>query len=252
MIIIKIGGSAITDKSRPLSLDLEPVRGLAGLLRGLGEGLVLIHGGGSFAHPLAKAYGLGGGTRDEHQLIGVSLTTAALEALNQALTIELARRGVATYYVRAGDVFQMKRGQAFLANPGPILGALSRGVAPLLHGDVVMDSELGFSIISGDAIAEEITRLLSPRLVLFLMDVEGVYSEGAGKGALMRRLRRGDLIGVGGDAIDVTGGLMGKLRHAWNIAEMGPRTFMCSIKDLESIEAIIWGNDPPRCTELIP
>ena len=35
MIIIKIGGSAITDKSRPLSLDLEPVRGLAGLLRGL-------------------------------------------------------------------------------------------------------------------------------------------------------------------------------------------------------------------------
>jgi Predicted archaeal kinase len=82
--------------------------------------------------------------------------------------------------------------------------------------------------------------------------VEGVYSKGAGKGALIRRLRRGDLIGVGGDAIDVTGGLMGKLRHAWNIAEMGPRTFMCSIKDLESIEAIIWGNDPPRCTELIP
>ncbi|GGP20832.1 aspartate/glutamate/uridylate kinase [Thermocladium modestius] len=251
MLIIKIGGSAVTDKSRPLSLDLAPIQPLARLIRRSGEEVVLIHGGGSFAHPIAKAYGLGGGVRDEGQLIGVALTTAALEMLSHAITIELAKGGVAAYYVRTGDAFRAEGGRAVLADAEPILDAMRRGAVPMLHGDVVRDSELGFSIISGDAIAEALARLLRPRAALFLMDVDGVYSEGPGRGRLLRRLARGeDSVRVGGEGIDVTGGLSGKLRHAWGIVEAGARVFLCSIRDLESLEAVVGGGEPPKCTEL--
>lgn len=252
MLIIKIGGSAVTDKSRPLSLDLAPIQPLARLIRRSGEEVVLIHGGGSFAHPIAKAYGLGVGVRDEDQLIGVALTTAALEMLSHAITIELAKGGVAAYYVRTGDAFRAEGGRAVLVDAESVIDAMRRGAVPMLHGDVVRDSELGFSIISGDAIAEALARLLRPRAALFLMDVDGVYSDGPGRGRLLRRLARGEdsaRVG-GGGGIDVTGGLSGKLRHAWGIVEAGARVFLCSIRDLESLEAVVGGGEPPRCTEL--
>jgi isopentenyl phosphate kinase len=49
LFLVKLGGSAITDKSRPLSFREEWVRGFARVIRDNLEGnsFIVIHGGGS-------------------------------------------------------------------------------------------------------------------------------------------------------------------------------------------------------------
>ena len=50
MILIKLGGSVITDKNRPLTARLDVVQRLAYEIAACEEKVVLIHGGGSFGH----------------------------------------------------------------------------------------------------------------------------------------------------------------------------------------------------------
>jgi isopentenyl phosphate kinase (EC 2.7.4.-) len=59
---------------------------------------------------------------------------------------------------------------------------VSMSVIPMLYGDVIIDDELGFSILSGDDIMVELARALKPSKALFLMDVDGVYTKGPGRG----------------------------------------------------------------------
>ncbi|MCR3883118.1 MAG: uridylate kinase, partial [Methanothrix sp.] len=56
--ILKIGGSVLTDKARLESARFEVVERIAAEIAGAGEGLILVHGAGSFGHIHAKNFGL--------------------------------------------------------------------------------------------------------------------------------------------------------------------------------------------------
>ncbi len=104
------GGSAISDKSRPLSYREDWVRELGTLLAreiSSGNKFVLVHGGGSFAHPVALAYGLSA-YRDDEQLAGVSLTSAVLSYLSMKITLTLASVGLPIYPLRTGSIYVIR------------------------------------------------------------------------------------------------------------------------------------------------
>lgn len=253
MMLIKLGGSAISDKSKPFSFNKNPIYELAKLLRRIGEIPVIVHGGGSFAHPVAKSYGLGGGVRDWGQLIGVSLTTVALNILNSKIALTFAEAGIPTYTIRTGSMFRRSRGE-IITNQylvDLVRGLIDVGVAPLLYGDVIPDDDGLFSIMSGDEIMYELALRVKPNLALFLIDLYGVYTDGPGKGSLIKEYRVGMRISSQESGIDVTGGLASKLRYAASIAELGVRVYVCSIMDLESVESVIRGLEPPRCTKIL-
>src|SRR3989442_12575717 len=51
LTILKLGGSAITDKGRECTPDIPAIQRIADQLRDYNLPLILIHGGGSNAHP---------------------------------------------------------------------------------------------------------------------------------------------------------------------------------------------------------
>ncbi|GAB6944794.1 isopentenyl phosphate kinase [Vulcanisaeta sp. JCM 14467] len=251
LIIMKLGGSAISDKSRPLSYREDWVRKLGTLLNRefrSGSRFILIHGGGSFAHPIALAYGLSR-YRDYDQLIGVSLTSAVLNYLSMKITLTLASIGLSIYPLRTGSIYVIKDGKPhLLIGPTHLMELIERNTIPMLYGDVVISDD-GFSIISGDDIMLDLGSRLRPSASIFLTDVPGILDA---NGNIIRRLTRSSVINERDvHHIDVTGGLMRKVKSALELARY-TRTYLCAIWDLESISMIINGEEPVRCTRFLP
>ncbi|MBS7631517.1 amino acid kinase, partial [Candidatus Bathyarchaeota archaeon] len=62
LIILKLGGSVVTEKDKPVTPNKENIKRLSREIAEAGEGeLILIHGGGSYGHPVADEYNLSEG-----------------------------------------------------------------------------------------------------------------------------------------------------------------------------------------------
>ena len=74
-IILKIGGSVVTDKDGELAAKTEVINRIAEEIKRADiDNLILVHGGGSFGHPTAKKYGIKEGLKDPAQKVGFSET----------------------------------------------------------------------------------------------------------------------------------------------------------------------------------
>jgi len=99
---------------------------------------------------------------------------------------------------------------------------VNRGLIPVLHGDVAMDSSTGAGIVSGDQLVSYLARALKAENVSLGTDVDGVLCDGL----CLKSIDRGDLKGiekavVGSKGIDVTGGMRGKLLELMALADGG-------------------------------
>jgi len=91
--ILKIGGSVLTDKSREGKLNRKEVARIAReIASGDVKSLILIHGAGSFGHPIAKKFGLDvpGG----QNYAGATLTHEMVKELNRAVVQKLIENGI--------------------------------------------------------------------------------------------------------------------------------------------------------------
>ncbi len=253
LFMIKLGGgSAISDKSRPLSYREDWVRKLGTLFIKefrSGNRFILVHGGGSFAHPMALAYGLNR-YRDHDQLIGISLTSAVLNNLSMKITLTLALVGLPIYPLKTGSIYIIKDGKPphLLIEPMHIIELIERGVIPMLYGDVVASDE-DFSIISGDDIMLDLGSKLRPLASIFLTDVPGILDV---NGNVIKQLTKASIVNERSTHhIDVTGGLMKKIQSAMELARY-TRTYLCAIWDLESISRILHDEEPSKCTRFLP
>ena len=85
-IILKLGGSVVTVKETPFRPNIRVIRRL---VREISESnsmpLVVVHGGGSYGHPVAKEYKIRDGYTSRSQLIGFSKTRQAMMELNKLM-----------------------------------------------------------------------------------------------------------------------------------------------------------------------
>ncbi|ABL88374.1 isopentenyl phosphate kinase [Pyrobaculum islandicum DSM 4184] len=238
MYIVKFGGSAITDKTKPYTYVKGRISYIASTLRG--RPAVLIHGAGSFAHPHVKTYGL--------TPLGIAYTKAALKRLTSYVIEELAEAGVYAMPIEPSDIFWRDTPTRL----EPIKHALENGLYPLLHGDIV-PADVGYVVISGDDIALQLTKALKPNAVVFLMDVDGIYTAPPGTPGASKIQRIESDIDIEGTAgIDVTGGVRKKIAVGLAIAALGIPVFYCSIMDREAVEKILEGKTPESCTMAEP
>ncbi|MHB8562233.1 MAG: amino acid kinase family protein, partial [Thermoplasmataceae archaeon] len=84
MIIIKLGGSVITDKSRYRTFRREITKKIIDVISEFEEELILVHGGGSFGHIMAKRYGFPGSVNMKNKN-GIALIHNDMESLDQKL-----------------------------------------------------------------------------------------------------------------------------------------------------------------------
>ena len=56
MILIKLGGSIITNKEKPLSPRKKTIENLSKSLKKINEPVIIVHGGGSYGHYWSVKY----------------------------------------------------------------------------------------------------------------------------------------------------------------------------------------------------
>jgi len=139
--------------------------------------LLLIHGGGSYAHPFVAKSGLGKGLRDRSQLRSISETEFYLGQLTRIICASLLLRGKLPVPFHPMSFVTFDNGKVKRIVLDPIRRALQAGLIPLLHGDLVFDESRGVGVLSGDRIASLVGQRLGASLVLLGSDVDGVYSQ---------------------------------------------------------------------------
>jgi isopentenyl phosphate kinase len=227
-LIVKLGGSVITDKRRPFVVRHAILRRLARELAAAKEHLVLVHGGGSFGHPVASKYDIAGGYKNKNQLIGLSLTHRAMERLNANVIEALQKAGLPAIAVQPSACVVVSGGRIQSMELGPLKKLLELGITPVLYGDAVPDLSKGMSILSGDKIVAYLALALKAPRVILGVDVDGVYTANPKKtkhAELVRRIVLGDKkliasIGAAGGS-DVTGGMGNKVRELLALAGRG-------------------------------
>lgn len=182
LTIVKIGGSVCTKKaSRTPVLQKNALKQLAKELYSFcrinKKPLILCHGAGSFAHPLAQLYSLQDIEKKKKDPVGASLTRLAVQRLNTEIAAIFLRYGLPVFPLSASSLAIQSKGRIISFNMQPVVLLLEKGYIPLLGGDVAIDLKSEVSILSGDQIVSHLCKKLLARRAIFLSDVEGVYSD---------------------------------------------------------------------------
>jgi len=224
LAVVKLGGSIITVKDKPFTLRGDVLERVGSELSGLEDSLILVHGGGSYAHPVAKRYSVSEGYRDEEHLKGFIETSLAVRRLNIEVVEKLVDGGLRCIGIPSSTMFSTSSGKILTCNLDPIFLSHRVKIAPVTCGDVVFDRELGFTVLSGDAIASYLAIRLRAKRLIYAIDLDGIYIRDrvTGEVRIAEELKPGmKLEPLGKVEEDVTGGVMGKLEEGFRAAERG-------------------------------
>ncbi|MHA1753867.1 MAG: isopentenyl phosphate kinase [Candidatus Helarchaeota archaeon] len=219
--IIKLGGSLLTDKDKPFSLRRKVVKKCIYQIIQSNEKIILIHGGGSFGHPLAKKFKIVDGFNPEikDQCLGLAKTHQAMVEFNSFIVKEFINNGVPAISIDPSSIF-LKNGNITSSKLiYKIELLLKLEIVPILYGDIIFDTKKSFSIISGDEIIVEICDNIKNykiEKVIFAMDQDGIYIESdENSPTLLTSVNSSELQGLKlakfVDKIDVTGGIEEKI-----------------------------------------
>ncbi len=230
--MLKIGGSVITDLSKPsTALDGKIISLLNEVKSALSEkdfDIIIGHGSGSFAHVAAKKYRTNEGFVDSNSRIGAAITHLSAKELNTIFVKHGLDLGMPLYpfspaYFSLAKSKRLESG--FVEN---IKTAMEKGFIPVVHGDVIIDSDIGVSIASTEEVIRFLSSKMRPSKVLFATDVDGVFTSNpkANKNSQHIGVISSENIdeaikhtGVSDERVDVTGGMSTKLTELYEICK---------------------------------
>src|SRR5712664_4280279 len=246
LTVLKLGGSAITDKARECTPDIPTIQNVADQLRDYDRPLLLIHGGGSYAHPFVAKSGLGKGLLDRSQLRSISETEFYLGQLTRIICASLLLRGKRPVPFHPMSFVTFDNGKVNRMLLDPIRKALQAGLIPLLHGDLVFDESRGVGVLSGDRIASLIGSRLGVSRVLFGCDVDGVYSanpKSFPNATLIPDVTSEDFRSVlsasRSPSTDATGGMGEKVKQAVRLAKNGCECYIFNLREKNALRKIL-------------
>lgn len=213
MILVKLGGSIITDKSKKRVFKEKTVKRLAKEIKNSDEKVIVVHGAGSFGHILAKKHRLDKGLIHDRQVKGVAVVQRDVKELNLKVVNGLIDAGINAVSIPPSSVVECRNKKIEKINIDVFKKYLNLGLTPVTFGDVVLDRKLGFCIISGDLLMLELSRAFKPEKAVFVSDVDGVYMDGK----MMNKVDEktiGNLERKKTKISDVTGSMYGKVKIA--------------------------------------
>jgi isopentenyl phosphate kinase len=288
IVIVKLGGAAITNKKGicelapkiQLEQTLNQIATAYNILKSIEHGhqLVLVHGAGSFGHPQAKEYQLKAGwssssvSPSPSYLKGYSHIRACLQQLDHAIVSQLESRNVPVLAMSPIDYIQTTNCEEtptkdFKYMASRVKKYLDLGFVPVLHGDAVLDHIRGCTILSGDIIMYQLTRLLNNvSRCIFITDVAGIYEHDPktipteSVNPLISQVFVGDNNDEEeqaevrehnqGTLADVTGGMQGKIKWAKKIvasSEHNIDTVICKWGSKEALDMMTLQQPTKKC-----
>jgi len=176
--------------------------------------VLLGHGSGSFGHHAASRYGTRQGVSTPGEWQGFQSVWLSARKLNQIVVEQCQKAGLPaiSFPPSAGVLTANQIVQQW--NLAPMRAALAHGLVPLVYGDVVIDSELGGTILSTEDLFVYLARQLGPARILLAGSEAGVYADYPTNTQLLAQIDRNeDLSGIlqGSASRDVTGGMLTKV-----------------------------------------
>ena len=206
----------ITEKDRPLTPNHATIKRIAReIAEARIENLLIVHGGGSFGHYMAKKYGVG---ISRVRAGGFSRIHQAMVTLSRLIVNALISAGLPAIEVQPSALITMRRGEIVEFRLRALRQMLAMGLVPVLYGDIVPDVEDGASIVSGDKIVSYLARELEASRAVICVDVDGIYTEDPSlnpRAELIEEFSASEIEAKLGPSsrIDVTGGMINKIRE---------------------------------------
>lgn len=177
LIVVKLGGSALTDKKRIYTPRMHEIRRAAKQVAELTNrfSLVIVHGAGSYGHIPVKQWRLASGLKNRRQLKGLAAVKARLLEWETIFDDVFLRYQVPLMPLLASDFVVARNGRIVSAHLRPLRNWLSIGCVPSTGGDIVADLRNGFSVVSGDQLAAYLAIELRASRLIFGTDVDGIF-----------------------------------------------------------------------------
>lgn len=248
LIAIKLGGSLITDKTKPLTPQPHYIAQLAREIKKLQQAypdatLLIGNGGGSFGHFYAHRYGLKNGAHTSDQRHGSALTHAAVQRLNSLVVDALTTEGLPAFSVAPSAVMTSRRGEIYQHDTTKVRQFLRRGYIPVVYGDVVLDDGQGVAIISTERVLQAHIGVLRHEFeqicVLYLCNVGGVLDR---MGRVIPRLAADDTLHIQTNHnFDVTGGMLAKVAAARQAARLAETAYILDGREADVLVRAVKG-----------
>ena len=234
MILIKLGGSIITNKQKPLSPRRKTINSILKEIGKIKEPVIIVHGGGSYGHYWSVKYDMH--TRPaKTSPKGVAIVKNSMVELNKIILDSAVKNKINSYCLPPTDF--MNGNKAIKSKILTINDIAKSGLTPITFGDALWFGQKKSYILSGDVIMTTIAKILKPRLSLFVLDVDGVYSD-LKTNKLIRNFKK-EKPEIKNNKMDVTGGMTRKITEANNMAKAGLKIFFVN------------GNKPKRITDAV-
>lgn len=222
LILLKLGGSLITDKLQPFTPREDVLARLAAEIHAAYAAnpdlrLVIGHGSGSFGHTPARQHGTRQGVYTPQQWLGFAEVWKEARALNQIVLAALLEEGLPAISLPPSASISTQDGQIQVWNLHPLLSALEHGLLPLINGDVIFDTQRGGTILSTEDLFLHLARATRAQRILLAGLEEGVWADFPHCTRLIEQITPDNFAGVlpalGQSAgTDVTGGMAAKVQ----------------------------------------
>lgn len=258
LVLIKLGGSLITDKTKPYTAKPRVMRRLGREIKNALDHnrrlqIIITHGGGSFAHISAKKYDTGNGFKDAHGRLGACITHHDAARINRLVIEQFLAAGLPVASISPSSIFVARQNQLAKKFFDSLINLLNQNITPVLYGDVIWDQVKGCSIYSGEIsmglITQYLLRQKQPIKQIIQCSIEnGVYRLNDKKtipfitNQTFKQIKP-DLLGSHG--VDVTGGMLHKVEESLKLTEKRVSTLIINGRQKNCLYKALLGHHVP-------
>jgi len=238
LVLLKLGGSLITDKTKPYTPLLDMMDDLAlqistALQTQPNLRLVIGHGAGSFGHVPASEYHTRDGlplppkssplahrqrdTNEKNYWKGFAEVWYQASSLNRFVMKALHKAEVRAISLPPSSNVIASAGKVSVWEMTPIRMALAVGIVPVIFGDTVFDEVRGGTILSTEDLFMHLARALNPERILLAGLEAAVWTDFPARAKKIEKITPRTFSevseGVGkSEGADVTGGMESKVK----------------------------------------
>jgi isopentenyl phosphate kinase len=199
-------------------------------LKKINEPIIIVHGGGSFGHYWSVKYDMHTKPK-KNNMHGVSIVKNSMIDLNKIILDVFVKNKLNPYSLPPTDF--MSGNKPMVKKIKEITKIAKSGLIPITYGDALWYGNKKTYILSGDKIMTYLAKILKPRLVIFVLNEDGLYSDLKTR-KLIYELKE-ENPKVSENKMDVTGGMTRKVEEATVIAKNGMNVFFVNGNKSERI-----------------
>jgi len=231
IILIKIGGSLITDKTKQNSIKQKALTTICQEIKKaskLGKKLIIGHGAGSFAHFPAQKYQTHKGIISSQSEKGIAIVADVACQLNRIIIRQLIETGVNAVSVSPLAMMTANNHQLSNICTHSLEEILKLDLLPVVYGDQIIDEKIGCTIFSTEKVLGYLALELKNKdyqieRIIHCGQTNGVYDE---KGNTIpfinsHNYQKYKKSLTGSNGVDVTGGMLHKVEETLALAKKG-------------------------------